>query len=93
MALEVSPGVSPDTIELLTFTLKNVGYQVESSSSGQESISQNRNLDLTKTEFKLLAMLIKNRDRVLTREKLLEDVWGYDAESCTLELLIRMYED
>lgn len=38
-------------------------------------------LDLTKTEFKLLSILIKNKDRVLSREQLLQEVWGYDAGS------------
>lgn len=32
---------------------------------------------LTTTEFNLLAFLIKNRGRVLTRDRLLEHVWGY----------------
>jgi two-component system, OmpR family, alkaline phosphatase synthesis response regulator PhoP len=35
-------------------------------------------LDLTRLEFDLLYTLLLNLDRVLTREKLLEQVWGYD---------------
>ncbi len=35
-------------------------------------------IDLTRLEFDLLHMLILNADRVLTRERLLEEVWGYD---------------
>jgi len=38
-------------------------------------------LDLTKTEFNLLTILMKSKDRVLTREQLLQEVWGYDADS------------
>lgn len=34
-------------------------------------------LDLTTTEFDLLAALAENRGRVLSRETLLEKVWGY----------------
>jgi DNA-binding response OmpR family regulator len=34
-------------------------------------------LDLTALEFRLLAALLENRGRVLSREKLLRDVWGY----------------
>ncbi len=34
-------------------------------------------LDLTTTEFKLLALLIERRGKVLSRETLLYDVWGY----------------
>ena len=34
-------------------------------------------LDLTLTEFKLLAMLIEKRGRLISREVLLRDIWGY----------------
>jgi DNA-binding response OmpR family regulator len=33
-------------------------------------------LALTPTEFRLLVTLMRNRDRVVTQEQLLEDVWG-----------------
>jgi two-component system alkaline phosphatase synthesis response regulator PhoP len=35
-------------------------------------------LELTRLEFDLLHTLLLNADRVLTRERLLEQVWGYD---------------
>ena len=34
-------------------------------------------IDLTKKEFDLLLYLAKNKNRVLTREQILEEVWGY----------------
>ncbi|HNC23217.1 MAG TPA: response regulator transcription factor [Opitutaceae bacterium] len=34
---------------------------------------------LTATEFNLLAVLAKRRGRVQTRERLLQDVWGYET--------------
>jgi len=34
-------------------------------------------LDLTKTEFRLLCELAQNPGRVFSREQLLDDVWGY----------------
>jgi DNA-binding response OmpR family regulator len=34
---------------------------------------------LTATEFNLLALLAKRRGRVQTRERLLQDVWGYET--------------
>jgi two-component system phosphate regulon response regulator PhoB len=37
-------------------------------------------LGLTITEFRLLADLVKAKGRVRTREALLSEVWGYDAE-------------
>jgi two-component system phosphate regulon response regulator PhoB len=40
---------------------------------------QNKDVDLTATEFKLLTMLAQRRGRVLSREQLLRDVWEYDT--------------
>jgi two-component system, OmpR family, phosphate regulon response regulator PhoB len=39
---------------------------------------QGKRLELTTTEFKLLATLVERRGRTLTRETLLQDVWGYE---------------
>ena len=33
---------------------------------------------LTRREFELLRFLVENRNRVLSRDRLLERVWGYD---------------
>jgi len=40
---------------------------------------QNKTIDLTATEFKLLTVLAQRRGRVQSREQLLRDVWGYDT--------------
>jgi two-component system response regulator MprA len=37
-----------------------------------------RPLHLTRTEFSLLELLIRNPKLVLTRERILDEVWGYD---------------
>ncbi|MDJ0360426.1 response regulator transcription factor [Rhodococcus sp. H29-C3] len=37
-----------------------------------------RSISLTRTEFSLMEMLIMNPRRVLTRSRILEEVWGYD---------------
>lgn len=37
-----------------------------------------KTLSLKPKEFNLLAFLLRNRGRVFSREKLLEEVWGYD---------------
>ncbi|QNG17815.1 response regulator transcription factor [Rhodococcus triatomae] len=37
-----------------------------------------RPISLTRTEFSLLEMLMANPRRVLTRSRILEEVWGYD---------------
>jgi len=38
-------------------------------------------LDLTKTEFDLLHILLEQRDIVLTREYLYEHIWGFNFET------------
>ena len=35
-------------------------------------------LNLTKTEFSLLAYLLQNQDRAVSREELLNTIWGYE---------------
>ena len=37
-----------------------------------------RSISLTRTEFALLEMLLANPRRVLTRSRILEEVWGFD---------------
>lgn len=46
---------------------------------------------LTLKEFELLCMLLRNCDMVLTRDQLLDDIWGYtfDGESRTVDVHIR----
>lgn len=42
-----------------------------------------RDIDLTKTEFQLLEELLRQPRRVLSREILMEHVWGYDFDGNT----------
>lgn len=37
-----------------------------------------KNIDLTLKEFKILKSLISNYPQIVTREKLLDSIWGYD---------------
>ncbi|ACK67928.1 two component transcriptional regulator, winged helix family [Rippkaea orientalis PCC 8801] len=48
-------------------------------------------IDLTMKEFELLKYLMSHPKEVLTREKILENVWGYDfqGESNVIEVYIR----
>jgi DNA-binding response OmpR family regulator len=50
----------------------------------------NRHLDLTPTEFRLLAFLLRHPNRVLTKDQILDHVWGYasDASPGVVELYI-----
>lgn len=47
--------------------------------------------ELTLKEFELLCLLLKNRGAVLTRDQLLNDIWGYDydGENRTVDVHIR----
>jgi two-component system response regulator MprA len=49
-----------------------------------------RRIDLSRTEFALLELLLRHPRRVLTREQIFENVWGYDPgpRSNTLEVYI-----
>jgi DNA-binding response OmpR family regulator len=52
---------------------------------------QEREVTLTRKEFALLKLLAQSKGRVLTREYLLDRVWGidYDGETRTLDVHIR----
>ena len=45
-----------------------------------EFAKDNNKINLSKTEQKLLKMLITNKGRVLTREQLIDNVWDNDSE-------------
>ena len=42
-----------------------------------------RHIELTAREFELLEYLMRNQKLVISRERLLEEVWGYDPTSMT----------
>jgi DNA-binding response OmpR family regulator len=42
-----------------------------------------REIELTKREFELLEYLMRNERLVVSRERLLEEVWGYDPLAMT----------
>ena len=50
-----------------------------------------REVALTQKEFEVLCLLLKNRGQVLSRERLIEDVWGYafTGESRTVDVHVR----
>jgi len=56
-------------------TFKDLQLQVES----RTITKGNEEIELTNKEFELLFMFMKNINRVLTRDILLDQVWGYDA--------------
>jgi two-component system alkaline phosphatase synthesis response regulator PhoP len=52
---------------------------------GDESVS------LTQKEFEMLCLLLENRGTVLSRDRILREVWGYefDGENRTVDVHIR----
>lgn len=46
----------------------------------QEVTRGGHRIELTKREYDLLLFLLRNQGRVLSREQILERVWGYDSE-------------
>jgi len=52
---------------------------------------KNQEVELTKKEFDLLRHLLENKGRVLTREALLDSVWGFDfvGETNSVDVYIR----
>jgi len=56
-----------------------------------EVIKGETKIDLTLKEFELLQILIKNKGRVMTRDFLLDKIWGYEyvGETRTVDVHIR----
>ncbi|MEG2353237.1 MAG: response regulator transcription factor [Clostridium sp.] len=56
-----------------------------------EVLKDMNKIDLTLKEFELLETLIKNKGRVINREFLLEEIWGYEyiGETRTIDVHIR----
>lgn len=59
--------------------------------STRRALRNGRVIDLTMKEFELLKYLMEHPREVLTREQILENVWGYDfmGESNVIEVYIR----
>ncbi|RAP75434.1 response regulator transcription factor [Paenibacillus montanisoli] len=58
----------------------------------REAIRAGRRIDLTAKEFDLLQLLMQNPRRVLTRDAIMDKIWGidYSGESNVLEVYIAM---
>jgi DNA-binding response OmpR family regulator len=56
---------------------------------------QDQHVPVTPKEFSLLTLLLKNRNKVFTREHLLATIWGYDAltEDRTIDSHVRNLRD
>jgi len=68
---------NPDATDTFVFG------EVTVSISTMETHRKGRPVALTCKEFRTLSYLIKNPRRVITREELLNEVWGYACYPCT----------
>nr|WP_317333131.1 response regulator transcription factor [uncultured Romboutsia sp.] len=70
---------------ILTLGSLNVNFIKHEVSKGNEKI------DLTLKEFELLKLLLENKGKVLSRNYLLDKIWGYDyyGETRTVDVHIR----
>lgn len=57
----------------------------------REVLIKNNKLELTLKEFELLEILIRNKGKILTRDTLLDKIWGYEyiGETRTVDVHIR----
>jgi len=86
-------------LERVNLYLKPDGRQTEQLRFGdlvlnlanRKGTRQGRTIDLTMKEFELLKYLMENPGEVLSRDQILEHVWGYDfmGESNVIEVYIR----
>jgi Response regulators consisting of a CheY-like receiver domain and a winged-helix DNA-binding domain len=73
--------------DLLIYTINNIVLNI----SSHTIIINNKIIETTLKEFELLHLLMKNKGLVLTREMILEHIWGYDfnGETRTIDVHIK----
>lgn len=78
-------GVVKDENEVFTSGDLKVSFE------RREVLINNTKVDLTLKEFELLDILIKNKGKILTRDTLLDKIWGYEyiGETRTVDVHIR----
>jgi two-component system, OmpR family, response regulator NblR len=95
----LKPYRSDDFLKLVRLYLKTEAPSQEQLRFGdlildlatRRAIRNARTIDLTMKEFELLKFLMEHPREVLTREQILENVWGYDfvGESNVIEVYVR----
>jgi two-component system alkaline phosphatase synthesis response regulator PhoP len=56
---------------------------VEVDFDKHEALRQGKRIDLTGKEFEVLRLLARHRGEIVTRDRLLEEVWGYESYPTT----------
>ena len=70
--------ISQITYKTLTLNLQNYSLYLE-----------NVPILLTKTEFELVKLLIKNKEEIVLRDKIIEKIWGWEASDNLLDSTIK----
>ena len=80
------PGVAGETIELAGITLDEPAHVAK---------ADGRLIDLTPREFELLACLMKHGGKVLSRDQLLREAWGWEylVETKTVDTHVKRLRD
>ena len=81
--LDLDQTVVPAFINGETRTGKGVYADVTISFSAMEVYRRGELVALTRKEFQTLAYFLKNARRVISRDELLDEVWGYGSYPCT----------
>lgn len=65
--------------------------EIQMNTQKHEVLTSGEVVSLTLKEYELLKRLMKNPDIVMTRDRLLEDIWGYDfdGETRTVDVHVR----
>jgi two-component system, OmpR family, response regulator ResD len=87
-----------DLTEKLKQTVLRAGQEnlqkikkIEINSDSRRVFSDGEEVRLTNKEYRILVFFIENKDIVISREKLLENIWGYDfiGESRTIDVHVK----
>ncbi|MET4562295.1 two-component system response regulator ArlR [Lysinibacillus parviboronicapiens] len=68
--------VTPEEKKGVTLEFRDIAIDI----AAYEVYVQGKKLDLTKTEYDLLKLLVEHKNKVCTRELILTSVWGYDTD-------------
>ena len=68
---------NPDPLDVFVYANVTISFSAMEVRRGGQLIP------LTRKEFNTLAYLLKNTPRVISRDELLNEVWGYESYPCT----------
>lgn len=95
----LKPYRSDDFLQLVRFYLQPTNTEADQLRFGdlildlasRRALRNGRSVELTMKEFELLKFLMEHPREVLSREQILENVWGYDflGESNVIEVYVR----